>query len=352
MLIILYTYYSLLILYVLFVFILPSIGFIGKILSKRSEENIELNVSIIIPFRNEVEAIEELCVSLNKLNYPREKFEVIFIDDDSSDNSLSILDQFDKDIDFNIIQNAAHLGKKASILEGISQAKYNYIFTTDADCKLPEDILSQLAIEDDLSIGVTLKTTEKWNIIGNLQEVESLMLGGITLSSSFLDIPMLASGANLAYKKSVIEETKPYADNMDLNSGDDMFLLKAAQQNNLKIGSRAGSPVTTVVEKDWNTYVSQSARWAGKNNRVKLVQASLVSWIVLLANVILPLSLVTHFAYGWIILFIKFVVDFLFLFLSASYYERYKAILFAPIVFILYPIHLVRVGLEIIKTRK
>lgn len=352
MLILLYTYYTILIIYVLIVFVLPIIGFLGRILTNKEKESSDLTISIIIPFRNEAESITDLCVSINQLKFPREQFEVIFVDDDSSDNSLSLLEKIDPSIDFNIIQNPQHLGKKASILEGITKAKYDYIFTTDADCILPEDILIQISGELDLSIGVALKTTENWNIIENLQEVESLILGGITLSSAYLEIPMLASGANLAYRKSIISEIAPYENNMDLNSGDDMFLLKAALQNNLKIGSRAGSPIRTMVEKDWNSYISQAARWAGKNNRVKLLQASLMSWIVLFANIILPISLITHFHSAPIILLIKFVVDFLFLFLSASYYERYKAILFAPIVFILYPIHLVRVGLEIIKTRK
>lgn len=347
----LYTYYSVLILYVLIVFLLPTIGFITKISKTRSTQN-HIGISIIIPFRNEVKTLNDLCESINALNYPRSLFEVIFVDDGSTDNSLSLLQKIEQDIYCDIVQNPQHLGKKAAILEGISRAKYDYILTTDADCQLPKDLLSHIQENIDLSLGTVIKATNNWSIIENMQETESLFLAGVTLGSAQLEIPMLASGANLVYRKSIIEETLPYSDNMDINSGDDMFLLKAAQVHNLKISARSGAPVITYVEKTWKSYIDQAVRWSGKNNRVNLIQSSVAAWMVLIANLWLPLSLITHSASGWIILMIKFVVDFLFLFLTATYYERYKAILFAPIVFIIYPIHLVLVMTRIINMRK
>lgn len=351
MLLLLYTYYSVLILYVFIVFLLPTIGFITKIARTQPTQNY-LAVSIIVPFRNEAKKLNSLCTSINALDYPRALFEVIFIDDGSSDNSLSLLKKIEPGIYCDIIQNPGHLGKKASILEGISKAQYDYILTVDADCKLPKDLLSQIEEDIDLSLGTVIKATGNWSLIENLQETESLFLAGITLGSAQLEIPMLASGANLAYRKSIIEETLPYSDNMDINSGDDMFLLKAAQVHNLKIKARSGAAVITHTEKTWKSYVSQAVRWSGKNNRVNLFQSSVAAWMVLITNLWLPLSLITHPASGWIILMIKFVVDFLFLFLTATYYERYKAILFAPIVFIIYPIHLVLVMVRIINMRK
>lgn len=348
---VLLTYYLILLLYVVIVMVIPGIGFIG-LLKPNKEEFENRSVTIIIPFRNEIDSLEELCHSINKLDYPRDSFEVIFIDDDSSDNSLSILEELDSEIDYNLIQNSEHLGKKASILAAVDQAKFDTILTTDADCKLPKDLLKQVRPSDDISIGVALKTTDNWNVLENVQEAESLILAGITLGSTNMEIPMLASGANLAYKKSVIEETTPYENNMHIHSGDDMFLMKAGLDNESKIGARIGKPVITSCENKWNNYIEQSARWAGKNDDVGLPQVTVSAWLVLIANIILPLSLITHFSSGWIILIIKFFVDFLFLFLTATYYERFKVLLFAPVVFWFYPLHLVRVVIKIVNRRK
>ncbi len=337
-------------LYGVIVVILPAIGFIDLLRKKPEPTKQQLPVTIIVPFRNKGKMVDDLIDSINRLNYPKDLFEVILVDDASADGNLSLLDQFNQDIDFQLIQNATHHGKKASILSAAKVAKYDIILTTDGDCRLPKDLLSNLST-DDLSVGVAIKTTSSWNVIENMQEVESLMLAGITLGTANMEFPMLAAGANLAYKKDLLA-LEPYEGNMHINSGDDMFLLKAAVEHGHKVAPRTGKPVTTSCEPSWGAYIEQGARWAGKNSDVNLLQTSLSAWLVLLANIVLPLSLITHFSSGWIILFIKFVVDFLFLFLSATYYERFRALLFAPVGFWFYPVHLVRVGLKIINSKR
>ena len=50
--------------------------------------------SVIIPFRNEAKTLPHLLNSILKLNYPKNLFEVILIDDDSDDNSVDIIQSF------------------------------------------------------------------------------------------------------------------------------------------------------------------------------------------------------------------------------------------------------------------
>ena len=50
--------------------------------------------SIIIPFRNEAKNLPSLLQSIRELQYPKELFEVIFVDDASTDNSLEIVNTF------------------------------------------------------------------------------------------------------------------------------------------------------------------------------------------------------------------------------------------------------------------
>ncbi|WP_258541572.1 glycosyltransferase [Parvicella tangerina] len=330
------------------VLIIPGIGFIG-LLGKGKTESGNIKISVVIPFRDEANSANKLCRSINQLDYPRDWFEVILVDDASTDDTLALLGDLDKSIDHTVIQLAEQSGKKAALSQAIAEAKYDYILTVDADCELPKDLLRQVQPQADVSLGVALKTTNSWRIIENIQEAESLLLAGITLGSANMEVPMLATGANLAYRKSVFQETIPYHGNMHIPSGDDMFLLKAALDHEVVIHPRIGKPVTTHCEVSWNAYLEQSARWSGKNKAVGLPQASLAAWLVLIANLLLPLSLITHFSSGWIILFIKFVVDFLFLFLGATYYERFKVLLFAPLVFWFYPIHLLRVVIKILQ---
>ena len=57
------------------------------------------NFSIIVPFRNEAENLEELLQSISTLNYPTELFEILLVNDDSADNSVHLIKNFTPDND-------------------------------------------------------------------------------------------------------------------------------------------------------------------------------------------------------------------------------------------------------------
>lgn len=343
-------YIGLLIIYTIVVIIVPLIGWFD-VYKKKLQVNPTIDgITIIIPFKNEINNLNDLCLKLEQLSYPTESFEVIFIDDNSSDNGSELIRSALKKIQFKIIELKDATGKKHAIEAGIEEAKYDLILTIDADCQPPEGLLQSIQADQDLSIGVVIKTTPGYGLIANFQEIESLMLAGITVGTANIDIPSLSSGANLAYKKSFFKTLSPYENNYQINSGDDMFLLKSAQEYGAKIKCRPQPYIATKTEKNWKNYVTQATRWAGKNNEVGLLQATINSWVVLFTNITLPFALISDWQLGWNILFIKFAVDFLFLFLTATFYKRYKALIFAPLMIFFYPIHIALVTYELIKS--
>ena len=133
--------------------------------------------SIIIPFRNEAENLPELLKSISQIAYPKNKFEIIFVNDDSIDNSVEIVEKFKTchagrrvqnlphhtirqvnrkagsknatpydsagkqtgGLDISIINNQqkSNSPKKAAIELAIKKSKFDWIITTDADCVLP-----------------------------------------------------------------------------------------------------------------------------------------------------------------------------------------------------------------------
>ena len=50
--------------------------------------------TVIIPFRNEAEHLPLLLKTISELNYPKNLFEILFVDDDSSDNSVKCIEKF------------------------------------------------------------------------------------------------------------------------------------------------------------------------------------------------------------------------------------------------------------------
>ena len=99
------------------------------------------NFSIVIPIFNESSNIkilyEEIILSI-KDDY---NYEVIFVDDCSTDNTKEILENLQYNNNLKVLKNSKNLGQSISILKGIKSAKYDTIITLDGDCQNnPKDI--------------------------------------------------------------------------------------------------------------------------------------------------------------------------------------------------------------------
>lgn len=103
-------------------------------------------ISIIISAYNEERVIGKRIVNLMQCHYPRDSYELIFIDDCSSDNTLSraktCLDG--SGLEFRIIANNERLGTNRSYNHAITLARYPIVVTTDADVFFEPDALNYL----------------------------------------------------------------------------------------------------------------------------------------------------------------------------------------------------------------
>ncbi|MGB4308918.1 MAG: glycosyltransferase, partial [Candidatus Cloacimonadaceae bacterium] len=106
---------------------------------KRSEESDQTpGISVIVAARDEEHNLPRLLKSLDKLNYPKDLYEVIIINDHSTDGTLEILANHKADYNFHYIdwqgEQEGVTGKKAALLQGINAAKHDILAFTDADC--------------------------------------------------------------------------------------------------------------------------------------------------------------------------------------------------------------------------
>ena len=93
-----------------------------------------MKISVIIPVYNEVESINKLYKQLLKALQEFSRYEIIFIDDGSSDGSVETIKKLSElDNSINLIQFHRNYGKSAALAEGFKHAKGNYIVTMDAD---------------------------------------------------------------------------------------------------------------------------------------------------------------------------------------------------------------------------
>jgi len=259
--------------------------------------------SVIIPFRNEVERLPKLLDSIHRLNYPSENIEFIFVDDESSDNSVQLITQYlsGYDVRFSIIENVrtSNSPKKDAIQQAIQQATHEWIITTDADCILPKNWLqcynAYIQKEDVIMIAGPVKYDVENTFLETLQQVEFHTLQGVTIGSFGIKKPMMCNGANLAYTKTAFFAVHGFEDNNSIASGDDVFLFEKMYQLDTEkvhfLKSKAAI-VTTTPEKTWKGFIEQRVRWASKSSHYRNSFTKLVGVLVALGNLTIVISFV------------------------------------------------------------
>ena len=91
-------------------------------------------ISVIIPAFNEIGSLPELMDQLRKALHIYKKWEILFVDDGSTDGSTEFLNDLSrKDENVTLIQFHRNYGKSVALAEGFKRAKGEFLITMDAD---------------------------------------------------------------------------------------------------------------------------------------------------------------------------------------------------------------------------
>lgn len=214
-------------------------------IKKTQEENAKINnhlinISVVIPFKNEANRIKPLLVKLQDLDYPRENFEIIFVDDQSEDNTSEIINQF-AGRNFKILSLGQKEipGKKGALEYGIKKAKFDIIAITDADCEPEKDwlksISKKISLGYDIVFGFSpLRKKEKF--ISKISSFENLRNYILYFASVGLGVPYSATSRNFAFNKQAYYKINGYRNTLETLSGDDDLFIREAVKQKLKIG--------------------------------------------------------------------------------------------------------------------
>ena len=246
----------------------------GLFRRSRSDKNREKPfVSVLISARNEAENIEECLLSILGQSYPHDLFEILVVNDRSSDNTGELARKMDSNgkriivIDVESVPTGIH-PKKNAISLGVAAAKGEIIIETDADVLVERNWI-ELTVERFLPdigmvVGSSTIRAKKKTLLENLQAVDFLLLVASAQGALGHGIPMGATGQNLAYRKKVFEEvggleihTRRYVSN------DMLFLTKVSQTDWKIVGNMSKETiVSTLAVEGWKGFFSQRTRWA------------------------------------------------------------------------------------------
>lgn len=242
------------------------------------KNNTEINkekyrVSVIIAARNESKNIGNCIKSILSQSYPHDFFEVIVINDRSTDETADIvkrisdLDSRVKLLNVDSVPAGIH-SKKHALSIGVEKATGDLIFETDADVTVGfnwlESTVERFTSDVGLVVGGSFISSNPGSALDNFQAVDFLLLVASAQGSLGHGIPMGGTGQNLAYRKSIFAEVGGLAVNSKRYvSNDILFITKVSKTNWNIVGNlNPKSTVSTLPVSDWKQFISQRTRWA------------------------------------------------------------------------------------------
>lgn len=360
MLIINYILYSILAIYITYV-IYFIIGWLRTKTINTQAPKYFPTVSIIIPVRNEGKHIEKLLRNIKAQTYPADKFDVIVIDDYSTDNTVEIIESLNipnvRVIPLKV-EGQIYAYKKMAITTGVNNSKAELIVSTDGDCSMDQHWLSSIVSfytsNSFKLISSPVAFHQEKNLFEKIQTVEFQYLIGVGASCMRNGMPSTCNGANLAYTRELFHEINGFEGIDDIAFGDDELLLHKVYKhypNRIGFNKNRNSIVYTYAKSNLIEFVEQRKRWAKKNANYfdKRLMAMVLS--VFLINLALFIAIPFSFFYSeikellLISFLIKLVFDGIFMYILLNFFGKTRYVIYAPIVIFLYIFYFIYLGI-------
>jgi poly-beta-1,6-N-acetyl-D-glucosamine synthase len=314
----------------------------------------EIFVSVVVACRNEEKRLPALLESLALQNYPKSLFEVIIIDDNSSDKTSEIT-RLSYGIENIYTINNIGKGKKLALRTGISAAQGNLIITTDADCMMGKNWIKTIAsyyetYKPDLII-CPVKIKPSAGFLGKFSELEFMSLQGITAGTALSGEAIMCNGANLAFTR---QAYLSHSKNMhyEINSGDDIFLLhslKKEPQSKISWLESQDALVDTESPSTLKMFLKQRSRWISKGkayNDIQTIILGIVTFVAILLQVSYMIAAVIAPSFIGVfltLLILKSIPDFLILLNTTARYGNKKLMKWFLASQIIYPFYVLSV---------
>lgn len=339
-----------------------TIGFTNLKVFKHKNLDLKNSFSIVIAFRNEAKNLPALFQSLSKLQYPTNLFEILLINDNSTDEFESIITDFKKlypQLTISSYKNKKETSspKKDAITIGIKNSKYEWIVTTDADCIIPVNwlqLFNQIIEEKKaLFICAPVKFKTETSFLFHFQNLNFLSLIGSTIGGFGIKKPFMCNGANLCYNKQLFIELNGFSGNESIASGDDIFLLeKMAEKYPERIFFLKSEKATVLTQSEptWKNFINQQIRWASKSSSYTNIFSKFIGITILSENLLILITIIfTIFnPICWkvllLILIQKLIIDFILLLKTAQFFKQYNSLGYFPIISFLYPFYILIVS--------
>jgi cellulose synthase/poly-beta-1,6-N-acetylglucosamine synthase-like glycosyltransferase len=226
-------------------------------------------VTCVVPARNAEATLVPLLQDMHAQVWPKDLTEVVVVDDASEDGTGKVVRGMQRTWPELKLATNAGVGKKAAITTAVDMALGEIIVLTDADARtgpLRTKLIVERMDEEQLDLLILpVHTKAGRGVLGRLQEEEQAGLLGMAAGEALLGRPMLANGANMAFRRSAFRSVGGYQGDR-YASGDDVLLVQRMRNAGKRIGFLLDARAVVVVQAEltWKGVLAQRIRWAGK----------------------------------------------------------------------------------------
>jgi len=220
-------------------------------------------VTVIVSAYNEESKIADTIDSLKKVDYPKELYEIIIVNDGSKDKTRDIVSKYADGKNVIFIDNVKNKGKAACLNQGISTAKGKFIVCMDADSVVPKDILNKtLPYFKNEKMGCVTVSVEVKKVNNFLQKIIHLeYILGLSLFLrifSFFNCIHVTPGPFSIYRKSLLDKIGGFDIN---NITEDLEIAYRIHKSGYKIANCMNTSVRTITPHNFKSLYRQRRRW-------------------------------------------------------------------------------------------
>ncbi len=249
-------------------------------------------VSILIAARNEEQRLPHCLNSLLRAQYPAAKFEILVIDDRSTDQTRSIAESFSRQHpQVRVIPISRRLenmsGKASALCQSLVHARGEIILMTDADCQAPPEWIPQMVSYFTPNVGLVggftlLSSREKTNtIFAKIQTLDWMYLLTIGAGAAGLGKPVSIIGNNFAFRRAAYDAVGGY-EKLGFSIIEDFALMRAIDEQTpwqVIFPLDPQIAITSEPAASWREFYEQRQRWAAGGKDVGM----LAKWLMTIA---------------------------------------------------------------------
>jgi len=243
-------------------------------------------ISVVVPVRNEEEHVARTLRQVMESDYPRDRLQVIAVDDCSTDRSLAVMKESQNIYpDLVVLGLEKNAGKRHVMAAGFGLATGEIIVFIDSDSFLYPDALRNLVkrFADPQVAAVTghCDVENIWtNLLTRMQTVRYYIAFRVMKAAeSVFDSVTCLSGPIAGYRREILQQILPeWLNQMFMGRpatfGDDRSLTNSLLRRGYKVVYESDARVTTIVPESHKTFLRQQLRWKRSWFRESLIACS------------------------------------------------------------------------------